>query len=539
MTVQLGFERMQAIALLRKGNMAPGLRQPRLAPIEIGLALAALVCASAADADVRGLRLPAPALFADIAASPLLAELNAPIDAPPPSSYAQAIDVLSVGMGAFQRLADRRALTALLTHSRPAPAASAPTASTDEPAAPPGAPSSQTAEPAAQPAAIAPESSAASDPGQSAIFAALVRLIARDDAVDPLGAGDWSAARAAIGAFYAARGFRPIWVDASGLTPAGRSASDRIARGGEDGLTLHRVAVPRNLEAPLGPDALAAAEVAVAASVVAYAEQASGSRLDQRRLTAVFAAAPQIADPGEALAETADAPDPGARLAAFNPPQKGYRALKEALNRLVGESAALRPDATRLVAGAVSDSPDAALDPFAGARRPGKGRTRALVASVAPNREVKALARRRATILANMEMWRWEPRDMGERRIEVNIPDFSVTVTDGEAILMSSRVVVGKPATPTPVFSDRMRYVLINPAWQVPDSIVNKEILPRLEHFEALGYEVRTVGGRLVVRQPPGDDNALGRLAFMFPNSIPSTCTIRRRAGCSTKTCGR
>ena len=58
---------------------------------------------------------------------------------------------------------------------------------------------------------------------------------------------------------------------------------------------------------------------------------------------------------------------------------------------------------------------------------------------------------------------------MGERRIEVNIPDFSVAVMDGDAVVMSARVVVGKPDTPTPVFSDLMRYVLINPSWQVPE----------------------------------------------------------------------
>jgi murein L,D-transpeptidase YcbB/YkuD len=89
---------------------------------------------------------------------------------------------------------------------------------------------------------------------------------------------------------------------------------------------------------------------------------------------------------------------------------------------------------------------------------------------------------------------------------------------DGDTVLMSSRVVVGKPNAPTPVFSDLMRYVLLNPSWRVPDSIVRKEILPRLGHFTQLGYKVKTVGGRVVVRQPPGEDNALGRLAFMFPN---------------------
>ncbi len=117
-----------------------------------------------------------------------------------------------------------------------------------------------------------------------------------------------------------------------------------------------------------------------------------------------------------------------------------------------------------------------------------------------------------------MEMWRWEPREMGERRIEVNIPDFSVEMLEGDTVIHSARVVVGKPETPTPVFSNLMRYVLINPSWRVPDSIIKKEILPRLSHFTRLGYEVKTVGGRITVRQPPGEDNALGRLAFMFPN---------------------
>ncbi len=107
---------------------------------------------------------------------------------------------------------------------------------------------------------------------------------------------------------------------------------------------------------------------------------------------------------------------------------------------------------------------------------------------------------------------------MGERRIEVNIPDFSVEVFDGDAVIHSARAIVGKRSTPTPIFSNVMRYVLVNPSWRVPDSIIKKEILPQLSRFTSLGYEVKTIGGRIVVRQPPGDDNALGRLAFMFPN---------------------
>ncbi len=279
--------------------------------------------------------------------------------------------------------------------------------------------------------------------------------------------------------------------------------------------------MPRTLVAPLDPEAIASAEVAVAADVVAYAEQASGSRLSPLRVSPLFSNAPEVADPGAALAETAAASDPGARLADFNPPQKAYRALREALIGLdAAATEGARSDAAAVDSdAAVSDTSAMVADPLFGAaarRRHANGRAYLASAGAAPLRG--SAARERAVLLANMEMWRWQPRDLGERRIEVNIPDFSVSVMDGDAVLMSSRVVVGKPDTPTPVFSSWMRYVLVNPSWEVPDSIVKKEILPRLDHFERLGYEVKNVGGRFAVRQPPGEDNALGRLAFMFPN---------------------
>ena len=107
---------------------------------------------------------------------------------------------------------------------------------------------------------------------------------------------------------------------------------------------------------------------------------------------------------------------------------------------------------------------------------------------------------------------------MGERRIEVNVADFSVAVLEGERVIHQARVIVGKPETPTPIFSNVMRYVLINPSWQVPDSIIKKEMASKLGALSRRGYEVKTVGGRLTVRQLPGEDNALGRFAFMFPN---------------------
>ena len=340
-------------------------------------------------------------------------------------------------------------------------------------------------------------------PMQSALQTAMERLVAHNDRRNPLGSGDWRAARGAIAAFYAARAYAPIWVSEDGLTQAGRAALSQLERARDDGLDLSALALPQELGAGLAPDALAEAEARIASAVATYAEQATGSRVPPSRVSPLIFSARSVADPGAALAETAAAADPAQRLADFNPPQKGYRELRDELK------------------GLNEAQPDADLDSGA-ARRPTKrlapGRIHTASASATAAFAFGPLARQRAAILANMEMWRWEPREMGDRRIEVNIADFSVAALEGDRVVLKSRVIVGKPETPTPIFSSLMRYVLINPSWQVPNSIVRKELAPKLGSLSRRGYEVKTVGGRLTVRQLPGEDNALGRIAFMFPN---------------------
>jgi L,D-transpeptidase YcbB len=343
-------------------------------------------------------------------------------------------------------------------------------------------------------------------PMQSALEAAIERLVVRSAEPNPLGGGDWRAARAAIAGFYAARNYEPVWVGKDGLTDAGRAVLAQLERARDDGLSLPGAAVPRAIGPGLGEDALADAEAAIASAVVIYAEQATGSRVAPARVWPLAFPAPNLADPGAALAETAAAADPARRLADFNPPQKGYRDLREAWERL------MEPAPSALAPAPAPQREDAARRSTRAAGR------RIHIASADASLAFASLARQRAAILANMEMWRWEPRDMGERRIEVNIPDFSVAVMEGDETVRQARVIVGKPETPTPVFSSLMRYVIINPSWQVPDSIIRKELMPKLGALSRRGYEVKTVGGRLTVRQLPGDDNALGRIAFMFPN---------------------
>ena len=120
-----------------------------------------------------------------------------------------------------------------------------------------------------------------------------------------------------------------------------------------------------------------------------------------------------------------------------------------------------------------------------------------------------------------MELWRWMPRDLGADRIEVNVPDYLVTVFHDNAPLDQHRVVVGKTDTPTPLFSNTMKYLIVNPYWNVPQSIIRKEMQPKygdLSYLDGRGYSVSYRGGQVSVRQLPGPRNALGRIKFLFPN---------------------
>ena len=484
-----------------------------------GIALVALVLGSQAVAakepDAPQASLAPVFSPAEVAASPLVATFNAPHAS---HGALEPASPLRFAAGGIELPPGPVAAPAVLVEG-PAPASAASLTAADIEIAPP--PVVEAPFPRLVPGR---SESPPPDPAPTAIAAALERLIAHDPAVNPLGDGDWRAARAAIGAFYADRKFQGVWVDANGLTEAGRAVLAQLARAPEDGLNLSAFALPRRLAGPMSPNDLAEAETAIAAAVVTYAEQASGSRITPSRVSRLVSAQPIIVDPGVALAEAASAPDPAQRLAAFNPPQKGYRALRRELSRLTdadprrGETHA----ALDLGTGALGypELADTAPNPRLVS---GRGRIKGPFHAAAYTASVdRGLARRRAAILANMEMWRWEPRDMGGRRIEVNVPDFTVEVLEGDAVVHSARVVVGKPNTPTPIFSDVMRYVLINPSWRVPDSIIQKEMLPKLasdpNYLSRRGYEVKTVGGRLTVRQLPGEDNALGRLAFMFPN---------------------
>ena len=121
---------------------------------------------------------------------------------------------------------------------------------------------------------------------------------------------------------------------------------------------------------------------------------------------------------------------------------------------------------------------------------------------------------RRELIRANMERWRWMPRELGRRHVIVNVPAFTAAIVDEGRVTARHRVVVGARRTPTPQLTATISAVTMNPWWNVPQSII-REMGGRFGG----GYQVRrSEGGNLIVRQPPGPRNALGRVKIEMPN---------------------
>jgi murein L,D-transpeptidase YcbB/YkuD len=144
--------------------------------------------------------------------------------------------------------------------------------------------------------------------------------------------------------------------------------------------------------------------------------------------------------------------------------------------------------------------------------------------------------RRIQQIELNLERWRWLPRDLGDRFVLVNLPEYRLEVWDHGNVPVTMKVVVGKKDTPTPIFSDDMTYIIFAPYWNVPTDIAAKETLPRAisdpAFLSRMNMDVLDSHGNTVdpasidlsnprayrFRQRPGASNSLGLVKFMFPN---------------------
>ena len=377
---------------------------------------------------------------------------------------------------------------------------------------------------------------------------------------------------AALVAFYKERAFTPAWFDNGEWTPKARKLIFNLARADRDGLDPSDYKTPSlatSRKRGSSTDALAQADIALSLALTRYTRQAYAGRVDPRIFSKKeVTIKPHYPDSIDALNQIVKADDPVAKMRSYNPQHKGFLALRAEYNRL--RAMGSKDDTPPIAAGkslriglrdervpllrhklglaAVEDETSRTLynKELAKAVKQYQSDNGLIADGIVGNATLSVLNNNRkdliADIVANMERWRWLPRDLGDFHVMVNIPTYSLEVVKNGKTIHETRVVVGKKAHKTPVFSDEMEYVVVNPYWNVPRSIASKELLPKIKanpaaFFSSKNYQVlASIKGRTQVidpskldwdrveadmvrlRQTPGTRNALGNIKFMFPN---------------------
>ncbi|HKF11302.1 MAG TPA: L,D-transpeptidase family protein [Xanthobacteraceae bacterium] len=413
----------------------------------------------------------------------------------------------------------------------------------------PAAPSAGTSETGAAPAAIASEQTAAPDPLASldpadrAVAEKIRDLLAAKS--DKIFANKRE--RAAVESFYQARHLAPLWLDKGVENARARAVIARLKGADADGLDVNDYNTPAF--AGLSPDALAEAELKLTQTVLTYARHLQAGRFPYTRVSQNIELPQAPPDPAEVLAKIGNAANTGTALDDFSPPHEGYKQLKAMLAQMrtkvppakeIADGQLLKLNAKlpmedprvpmlRERLGLVGDASDLRYDAkIAEAVKKFQHANELPVTGNLDARTIKELngsARDRQieTIISNMERWRWYPRDLGAASVIVNLPDFTLRVIHNATQIWSTRIVIGKQDMPTPLLSETMKFITINPTWNVPPSIVNNEYLPWLQRdpaaLERMGLRVTyNRDGSIHIYQPPGEANALGRIRFNFPN---------------------
>jgi murein L,D-transpeptidase YcbB/YkuD len=440
-------------------------------------------------------------------------------------------------------------------------------AATPTPAAPaasqaaPIAPKQDTATPAAEPA------KAATPPAASPTTTALDGVA---DKVREFISGrqferlvSRKADRAGIEAYYSSHNYAPLWVSNNAANERAKSAIAYLAQADAVGLDPSDYPAP-DFKSASNTDALAEAELKLTASALTFARQAQIGRIHFTRVGSDIQYDLNAPDPADVLAKLADGSDAGKVLDGFNPPQPEFKALRAKLAELrtgkvadskaedkpeqprvhVPEGKILRPgmkdarvvalrkrldiagdkdnqlydDAVRDAVKTFQTESDIGVD-----GNLGPNTVRAL------NGEQKEAHRPSAnpidTIIVNMERWRWLPRDLGNPHVVVNVPDYTLSLYNDGKVYWKTKIVVGKPDKATPMVSAEMKFITVNPTWNVPPSIIEKEYLPALQEdpqaLDRIGLKLtQDADGTVHISQPPGAGNALGRIRFNFPNKF-------------------
>ncbi|ABD06138.1 conserved hypothetical protein [Rhodopseudomonas palustris HaA2] len=369
--------------------------------------------------------------------------------------------------------------------------------------------------------------------------------------------------RAAVEKFYEARDYAPVWTKAGALTAAGKGVIARLKDAAADGLDPDDYPVPDFAAAP-SPTTLAEAELRLTESMMDYARQAQSGRMHWSQAGSDIQYPEHPIDPADVLASVTTAKDASAALGSYNPPHRLYKELKKKLAELRGESdgpvlkiaegetlkfvparkkqAAVTMDDPRVPQlraklGITEDADSTTYDAkVAEAVRKFQRGADLKPTGILDDRTVKALNtpkrdRTIDTIMVNMERWRWLPRQLGaaslgDAYVILNVPDYTLKLMHNGAQVWTTRVVIGKPGKhATPLLTETMKYITVNPTWNVPPSIINNEYLPALAQdptvLDRMGLKMsRNRDGSIHISQPPGEANALGRIRFNFPNKF-------------------
>ncbi|WP_421694231.1 L,D-transpeptidase family protein [Aestuariivirga sp.] len=384
------------------------------------------------------------------------------------------------------------------------------------------------------------------------------------------------AAREALVAQYAAQNYRPFWFTNGKLSERGAAVLKLLAAAGTEGLEPQTY-LPGGLsafDAPVpadDPAAMARFDIDLTGAALRYARDASGGQFDPALLSRYHDVSPPWVPAAQAVKMLALSPFAAEYLKSLNPTHPAYAAMKSTLAELRAADGkpALNPVAdgkivkkgeaderipavrSRLdqlgydVAASEPVDPDL-LDAELSVqlrlfqKAAGIKVTGALGPQTVAALNTDGTRRSIDKLLDNMERVRWLPSNLGGRYVFVNQPAYQAQVIRNGKPEWTTRVIVGKPDTQTPVFNDEMEFVVFNPSWGVPPSIIANEYLPKLRrdpaYLDKLGFKVVTQQGKVVpsrsirwssygrkipygIQQPPGAKNALGELKFLFPNT--------------------
>jgi len=357
--------------------------------------------------------------------------------------------------------------------------------------------------------------------------------------------------RLAVETFYQTRKGTLLWLEGGAMNARASAAIGHLKLAADEGLDTNDYKIP-NFEAAQSNDALAEAELKLTATMLTYARHLQAGRFPFARVSRDIDVPQQPPEPADVLVKIADAANVAQALEEFSPPQAAYKKLKQKLAELRGKSGG---GGSQFADGAVLKLAKVPVtDPRVPLLRERLGMPGDLTDERFDAKVVEALKKYQKnsdlpvtgaldaktvkelngpprdkqidTIVINMERWRWYPRDMGgSAHVVVNIPEYQLRVFNDDNMVWTTRVVVGKPNLATPLLHANMKYITVNPTWNVPPSIIHNEYLPALQQdptvLSRMGLKViNNSDGSIHIYQPPGDGNALGRVRFNFPNKF-------------------